>query len=100
MTTPKTKKTNSDNWLLLAVMLSGAVALGYEMMTPYSAAERAGNVCFMANDIPALAAALERENVLIWGAYQGVGRVRISCHLYNDQDDIDRCLRAMRALQR
>jgi spermidine synthase len=32
MAGPKKKKINSDFWLLLAVVLSGAVALGYEMM--------------------------------------------------------------------
>lgn len=32
MTRPKHKKVNTDRWLLLAVVLSGAVALGYEMM--------------------------------------------------------------------
>lgn len=32
MPRPKNKNANSDIWLLLAVVLSGAVALGYEMM--------------------------------------------------------------------
>ena len=83
---------------LSGLVWEGINDLGYEMMTPPEAAARAGNVCFMADNIPAIAAALEREDVLIWGVYHGVGRVRISSHLYNDKEDIDRCLHVMRKL--
>ncbi|MEM7336218.1 MAG: aminotransferase class V-fold PLP-dependent enzyme, partial [Chloroflexota bacterium] len=88
-----------------ALDLSGKVwqgvnELGWEIMTPEPAAERAGNVCFMAQDINGLTKALEEHQVLIWGAYQGVGRVRISTHLYNDEHDVDRCLAALQTIGR
>jgi selenocysteine lyase/cysteine desulfurase len=41
--------------------------------------------------------ALEINNILIWGAYAGFGRLRISTHLYNDSDDVDRCISVLKA---
>ena len=83
-----------------ALALSGRVVdairrLGFESMTSPDPASRAGNACFMAPDNERLRLALEKENVYIWGAYAGFGRLRVSTHLYNDSDDVERCIRAL-----
>lgn len=88
-----------------ALALSGEIhdavsAMGYEMMTPRADAERAGNVCFLADDLDALRVQLEQQQVLIWGAYAGYGRLRISTHVYNDSDDVERCINALRTISR
>ncbi|MGB0389789.1 MAG: hypothetical protein ACPGWR_33630, partial [Ardenticatenaceae bacterium] len=72
--------------------------MGWEMMTPRDASQRAGNVCFMAPDVKAVTDSLEKQGVLIWGAYAGVGRLRISTHLYNDISDVERCLAALETI--
>ena len=86
-----------------ALTLSGrilhAVAeAGWEVMTPSVDAHRAGNVCFMVNDIEALRVSLEDQGVLVWGAYGAFGRVRISTHVHNDAADVDRCIEALLSL--
>ena len=65
------------------------------MITPDAAAERAGNVCFLADDARGLADRLAARNVLVWG---GEGRIRVSAHLYNDADDVAAFLAAMDAV--
>lgn len=88
--------TIEQHALKLGGMLYTAVdALGFELMTPRTDAQRAGNVCFMAQDIEAIRRALESQQVLVWGAYAGFGRLRMSTHLYNDSDDVERCIAAL-----
>ena len=70
----------------------GLNAAGCEMMTPQNSAERAGNVCFAAENIGRITSALLNEGILIWGNYGGATRVRVSTHLYNDDHDVDRLL--------
>ena len=83
--------------LTLSGMIYEAVdSLGFELMTPAEDLQRAGNVCFMAEDIEAIRRSLEQQQVLIWGAYAGFGRLRISTHLYNDSGDVERCIAALR----
>ncbi len=87
-----------------ALTLSGQVwrgvnEMGWEMMTPSEAKQRAGNVCFMAPDVKGVTEALAAQGVLVWGAYAGVGRVRISTHLYNDEMDVAHCLAALENAQ-
>ena len=76
----------------------GLAECGLEMMSPAAPGQRAGNVCFMSDEIPRIVKAFEEENILVWGTYGGVNRVRISVHLYNTQEDVDRLLRALRKL--
>ena len=88
-----------------ALALSGQIRtaveeLGYELMTPAADAERAGNVCFLADDLERLRAELERRQVLVWGAYAGFGRLRASTHLYNDSSDVERFVAALRQAHR
>ena len=74
----------------------GLADCGLEMMSPADPQQRAGNVCFMSDEIPRIVKAFEEENILVWGTYGGVNRVRISVHLYNTQGDVDRLLGALR----
>lgn len=70
--------------------------LGWEMMTPRESEHRAGNVCFMAENIKQVTDALEDQGIYIWGSYGGVGRARVSTHLYNSEEDVARFLNAMK----
>jgi len=83
-----------------ALALSGQIYkvvqdLGFKLMTPNEDAKRAGNVCFMTDNLDAIIQQLEQQQVLIWGAYAGFGRLRVSTHLYNDSEDVDRCIAAL-----
>ena len=84
-----------------ALTLSGMIyeaidTLGFELMTPADDAQRAGNVCFMAENIESIRQTLEQQRVFIWGAYAGFGRLRISTHLYNDSTDVEHCIAALK----
>jgi cysteine desulfurase/selenocysteine lyase len=82
--------------LALSAEIYGAVeALGFELMTPAQDQQRAGNVCFLADDLEGIRQQLEDHQVLIWGAYAGFGRLRISTHLYNDSADVESCIAAL-----
>jgi selenocysteine lyase/cysteine desulfurase len=76
----------------------GLDLLGLELMTPENPNERAGNVCFMTTHIGDITEWLDRQKILAWGGYGGVGRVRISTHLYNSSQDVDRLLTALKDL--
>ncbi len=73
----------------------GLKQLGMELMTPESPEERAGNICFMAPNIKEITEWLGKQGILVWGSYAGVGRVRVSTHLYNSSHDVDRLLTAI-----
>ena len=80
-----------------AVTLGGALieglrARGRTVITPAAAAERAGNVCFLADDAAGLAGRLAERGVLVWG---GEGRIRVSPHVHCDVDDIARFFAAL-----
>jgi cysteine desulfurase / selenocysteine lyase len=62
---------------------------GFELLTPEDAANRGPNICFAWDDTAGLVAALAERNVLVWGSD---GRIRISLHAYNDQEDVERLL--------
>jgi cysteine desulfurase/selenocysteine lyase len=74
----------------------GLVDAGVEVMTPEPAAQRAGNVAFEVGDERAWRAGLEARGVLTWVSDS---RVRMSTHLYNDEDDVDRAIAAVQALK-
>ena len=76
----------------------GLNALKYEIMTPENPQERAGNVCFMTHHIHEVTEWLADRGIRIWGGYAGVGRVRVSTHLYNTEADVDKLLTALREL--
>ena len=72
---------------------------GYDLMTPGEADYRAGNVCFMSDNVEAVLEALDRQNIRVWGSYAGVNRVRVSTHLYNTEADVERLLAAVPAAE-
>lgn len=74
----------------------GIASLGLEMMTPVDDARRAGNTCFMVDNVEALRSSLGEQGVLVWGAYGNFGRIRVSAHVHNDSADVERLLQAMR----
>ncbi|MEM6986181.1 MAG: aminotransferase class V-fold PLP-dependent enzyme [Pseudomonadota bacterium] len=80
---------------------AGLDPFGLEMMTPRADDRRAGNTCFMVENVESLRATLAAEGVEVWGAYGRFGRVRISAHVHNSSEDVDRLLHALaRALQK
>ena len=72
----------------------GLEQLDLEMMTPKEDYRRAGNTCFMVPDVELFRAALGESGVLVWGAYGRFGRVRVSAHVHNDDEDVTRLLAA------
>lgn len=73
-------------------VLAGLRARGRPVITPDRPEERAGNLCFLAPDAPALAARLADRRVLVWGSD---GRIRVSVHVYNDAADVRAFFRAL-----
>lgn len=73
-------------------VIDGLRARGRTVITPTNASERAGNVCFLADDAAELVARLAERKVLVWGSE---GRVRVSVHLYNDDGDVGRFFAAL-----
>ncbi|HUQ90898.1 MAG TPA: aminotransferase class V-fold PLP-dependent enzyme [Bryobacteraceae bacterium] len=79
---------------LIAALRSGLEEQGLALLTPAAATHASGIVSFSCGEGEALAASLAEKGVIVWG---GDGRVRISLHLYNDGEDVQRCLAAVRA---
>lgn len=68
------------------------LACGYEVMTPTEPDQRAGNISVVSEDGEAIANHLCEHNVYVWG---GDGRFRVSVHLFNDEEDIDKLFHAL-----
>ena len=83
---------------LSELVWEGLNKLGFELMTPRDADQRAGNICFMTPNISEIMTWLNKRKILVWGAYAGVGRVRVSTHLYNSARDVGRFLNALEDL--
>jgi selenocysteine lyase/cysteine desulfurase len=83
---------------LSGLVWEGLHGLGYELMTPPDPGQRAGNICFMTPHISEIMAWLGERKIRVWGAYAGVGRVRVSTHLYNSEQDVQRLLNALEEL--
>ena len=82
---------------LTGLVLAGFARLGLEVTTPNQPEQRAGNATCVVPagvDSGALAARLAEEGVLVWG---DDGRLRVSCHLYNDEADVERLLAVLPA---
>jgi selenocysteine lyase/cysteine desulfurase len=73
-------------------LIEGLRTRGWPVITPEAPEERGGNVCFLAEDAGGLAARLAAERVLVWG---GEGRIRVSPHVHDDRDDLERFFEAL-----
>ncbi len=73
-------------------LIDGLTRLGLEVTTPAAPSARAGNVCFATPRSEELEAALRARGVVVWG---GDGRIRISAHVHNDENDVARVLAAL-----
>lgn len=69
--------------------------LGRTVITPSEYGARSGNTSFLATDAGEVQHRLARQQVLVWGES---GRVRVSGHLYNGGDDVDRFVEAMKKI--
>ena len=67
----------------------GLRRLGKTVISPSRRLARSGNTCFLAEDANAVEARLSAAGIFVWGEY---GRVRVSGHVYNGSDDVDRLL--------
>jgi selenocysteine lyase/cysteine desulfurase len=84
-------------------LITGVDALGIEVVTPRAPQNRSGMVTFSvgtAEQNVALMTRLQARKILVSVRYtSGVGGVRVSCHFYNSQEDVDRLLSAVRELR-
>ncbi|MCG8606156.1 aminotransferase class V-fold PLP-dependent enzyme [bacterium] len=87
------------NLRLAGQVWNGLHDLDLEVMTPEPRDERAGNVCFMAPNVESITTELANRNIVIWGSYAGVERVRVSTHLYNSEEDVASLLSALREMR-
>jgi selenocysteine lyase/cysteine desulfurase len=69
--------------------------MGFELLTPSGAGCASGIVAFAHPHAEAIGAALEQAGVIVWA---GDGRLRASVHVYNDEEDIESLLAALRSL--
>ena len=74
------------------LLRAGLEKQGYSVITPPEARQRAGNTCFLCEDAKGLQERLEQKQVLTWGEY---GRLRVSGHLYNGSEDVERFLEVL-----
>lgn len=72
-------------------LIDGAEELGAHVVTPRGA--RSPLVCIESNDVNALVAALAREKIV---CSERDSNLRVSLHLYNVDEDVDRLLDALR----
>jgi cysteine desulfurase/selenocysteine lyase len=69
--------------------------LGRVVISPQEQPRRSGNTCFAEERAEQLANKLAAQRILVWGE---MGRVRISTHVHNNADDVDRCASALRGM--
>ncbi len=78
---------------VVAGLREGLHSLRLPLLTPEAPEFASGIVSFAHDRCKEVAAALEQRDVVVWG---GDGRVRVSVHLYNDIEDTQRCLAALK----
>ena len=65
------------------------------MLTPAEKEFQSGIVSFLHPAAQQIGAALQDENIIVWA---NDGRVRTAVHLYNEPQEIDRHLEALRGI--
>ncbi len=85
-------------------LIAGADRLGLEVVTPRERERRAGIVTFTLGsaerDVQLMERLLERKILVAVRYTSQVGGVRVSCHFYNNEADIERLLEALTSLGR
>lgn len=71
---------------------AGLERLGLTVISPTVRKRRSGNTCFLAEDSERLQKCLAARGMLTWGGY---GRLRVSGHLFNSSEDVDRLLQTL-----
>ncbi len=83
-------------------LISGLDRLGIEVVTPRAPANRSGIVTFSvgpAEKNVKLMNQLQEKRILVSVRYtSNVGGVRVSCHFYNNEEDLDRLVDAVKML--
>jgi selenocysteine lyase/cysteine desulfurase len=74
-------------------LIEGLDELGATVVTPRDSAGRGPLVCVRSTDVNALVATLARERIV---CSERDSNLRVSLHLYNVEDDVDRVLEALR----
>jgi selenocysteine lyase/cysteine desulfurase len=80
---------------LSALCRAGLQELGYPVISAGEEAAMSGNTCFLVNEASQLRDRLAAQGILVWGEH---GRVRVSTHLYNSSDDVQRLLETLSGL--
>jgi len=78
-------------------LIDGLLELGADVATPRDPARRGPLVCVRSNDVDALVRKLLGERIVTSSRDD---RLRVSLHLYNTSEDVDRLLGALRARRR
>ena len=81
---------------VVKALRNGLEEQGLDLLTPAAPEFASGIVAFGCDQPAEKAARLADEGIIVWG---GDGRIRISAHVYNDGEDVNRCLDAIRRLQ-
>ena len=79
--------------MLAAQLIDGLLALGADVATPREPARRGPLVCVRSTDVDALVAELHGAHIVTSSRDD---RLRISLHLYNTAEDVDRVLAVLR----
>jgi selenocysteine lyase/cysteine desulfurase len=80
--------------VLAEQLIDGLLELGADVATPRDAARRGPLVCVRSTDVDALVRELQGERIVTSSRDD---RLRVSLHLYNTAEDVDRLLGALRA---
>ena len=91
------ERIDQDLRPLVRTLREGLVDAGLSVLTPAAPEFGSGIVSFACEDAAEAAAWLADEKIIVWG---GDGRIRISVHAYNDENDVQRCLAAIRRMSR
>ena len=77
---------------LSALIANGLESFRQQVITPSETSARSGNTSFLTKNPKAVQDHLNAKNVLVWGE---LGRVRVSGHFFNGQEDVENFLNAL-----